>query len=116
MKTYVCIEAKSKNDIEKAINALSVFGITVTIEDGAATTKAEPKAQPKTSSKKKSDDTFDRDKYLSIAKELGCLGKKGVWKGCRPTVYKVMDGTLTKAKAKAEVKAFAEAKGWKLNK
>lgn len=68
------------------------------------------KAQPK------ADDDFDRAKYEATAKQLGCFGKRGVWKCCRPTVYKVMDGSLSLAKAKAEVKKIATEKGWELSK
>ena len=106
-----------KGNIETAIAVLTAMGITIEDCDGAKTETSSPKEKKpsKTSSKKKSDNSFDRDKYLSVAEELGCRGKHGVWKACRPTVYKVLDGSLSIAKAKAEVKAFAKANGWKLN-
>ena len=75
-----------------------------------SSTKSKGKAQPK------ADDDFDRAKYEATAKQLGCFGKHGVWKCCRPTVYKVMDGSLSLAKAKAEVKKIAAEKGWELSK
>lgn len=119
MKMNGVLEGTKKN-IGILIGIGASLGVTITIEDcdGTATATASPKekqtTKKQTSSKKKSDDSFDRAKYLSVAERLGCLGKHGVWKACRPTVYKVMDGTLSEAKGKAEVKAFAKANGWKL--
>lgn len=69
------------------------------------------KSTTKTTSKKskasKSDD-FDRTAYEKIARELGCMGKRGVYKACRQYVYGVMDGSMTKAQAKRKVKAYTD--------
>ncbi len=48
----------------------------------AARAKAEAKANAK---------PFDRERYESIANALEVLGKNGVYKFARPTVYKLMD-------------------------
>lgn len=69
------------------------------------TTKAKPKA-------KKSNDDFNYDRYVSIAKELGVYGKHGVWKCARPAVYKVMNGEATMKQAMAEIKKVIKANGW----
>lgn len=74
--------------------------------------KAETKKTTKTKPAAKVDNSFDRDKYLETAKKLGCLGAKGVWKCARPIVYKVMDGSMTQTKAKAEIKAIIAKNGW----
>lgn len=58
------------------------------------------------------DDGFDRERYESIAKQLGCFGKHGVWRCCRPIVYAVMDGQKTVKAAKAEVSKIKAANGW----
>ena len=58
---------------------------------------------------------FDRERYESVAEALGVLGKHGVYKFARPTVYEVMDkAKITKkvvAEAKAELLEKAKAQG-----
>ena len=115
MKKNFVIEGTTK-DVEKAIAVLTAMGLSI-IEDNATakTTKAQPKVEAKTKAKtssKKKSDNFDRALYESIAKELGVLGNHGVSKACRPTVYKVMDGSLSKAKAKKEVEAWKKSNPW----
>ena len=73
------------------------------------TTTAKSNSKPKA---KKAKDDFDYDKYISIAKKIGCYGNKGVWKCGRSTVYKVMNGELTQTQAKAEIKAIVAKNGW----
>ena len=75
------------------------------------TTKAKPSTAKKTA-QPKAEGTFDRDKYEATAKQLGCLGKHGVWKCCRPTVYAVMDGTMTLANGKKAVAKVKKDNGW----
>lgn len=81
------------------------------------TTKAKPSTAKKPVATKKpaqpkAEDTFDRDKYEATAKQLGCYGKRGVWKCCRPTVYAVMDGTMTLANGKKAVAKVKKDNGW----
>lgn len=46
--------------------------------------------------KTKSESTFDREKYLSIAKELDALCQNGKpLKAVRPVIYAIMDGKET---------------------
>jgi hypothetical protein len=68
--------------------------------------------QKKSAPKSKAKSDFDRDKYLSVAKTLGCYGKKGVWKSCRQFVYAVMDGEITEAQGQDLVRQLKESKGW----
>ena len=111
MERTITIKGTAK-DIAKLEAMLAIINLEiVTTTAKAESPKETPKAK-KTSSKKKSDDNFDRALYESIAKELGVLGKHGVYKACRPTVYKVMDGSLTKAKAKKEVEAWKKSNPW----
>lgn len=105
MATTIIIAKNS--DAEKAMAVLTAMGITFTTteETAKATTKAKTtKAQPK--AEEKSENKFNRAKYESISREFGCWSerKSTCYKKCRDTVYKVMNGELTKAKAKAEVK------------
>ena len=45
---------------------------------------------------KKSESTFDREKYLAIAKELDALCQNGKpLKAVRPVIYAIMDGKET---------------------
>lgn len=78
---------------------------TKTTKTGTNRSNSKPKA-------KKAKDEFDYDKYISIAKKIGCYGNKGVWKCGRSTVYKVMNGELTQTQAKAEIKAIVAKNGW----
>lgn len=57
---------------------------------------------------------FDRKKYEEVAEKLGVLGKNGVYKFARPTVYKAMEEkSLTKKKIEeyaAEIMEIAKKK------
>lgn len=57
---------------------------------------------------------FDRKKYEEVAEKLGVLGKNGVYKFARPTVYKAMEEkSLTKKKIDeyaAEIMEIAKKK------
>lgn len=73
---------------------------------------APKQSKTKKSASKKDNSDFDREKYLSVAKTLGCYGKKGVWKSCRQFVYAVMNGELTEAQGQDLVRQLKESKGW----
>ena len=104
------VEKLAQTEAEALANALASTKSSKPATQSSTKSKGKGKAQPK------ADDNFDRAKYEATAKQLGCFGKHGVWKCCRPTVYKVMDGSLSLAKAKAEVKKIATEKGWELSK
>ena len=80
-----------------------VTKVSTTKDQPKVTTKPQPKPQKQTSKKS---DGFDRAKYEVISREFGCWSEKRntCYKKCRDLVYKVMNGELTKAKGKAEVK------------
>lgn len=63
---------------------------------------------------KQSNSDFDRKKYEEVAEKLGVLGKNGVYKFARPTVYKAMEEkSLTKKKIEeyaAEIMEIAKKK------
>ena len=62
----------------------------------------------------KANSDFDRKKYEEVAEKLGVLGKNGVYKFARPTVYKAMEEkSLTKKKIDeyaAEIMEIAKKK------
>lgn len=96
-------------DTLKSIEVIcSAFGkeVKTTKDQPKVSTKAEPKPQPKAEKQTKKSDTFDRKAYEAISREFGCWSerKSTCYKKCRDTVYAVMNGTMTKAKGKAEVK------------
>lgn len=112
MKKSIVING-TKENIAKLEAMAALFDITIELPEEVKTETKQPKAVKKTA---KSDNWTEADKaeYRKIAKELGCLGRRGVWKECRQYCYAVMDGSMTKAKAKKAVKDFASSKGWKL--
>ena len=63
---------------------------------------------------KQGNSDFDRKKYEEVAEKLGVLGKNGVYKFARPTVYKAMEEkSLTKKKIDeyaAEIMEIAKKK------
>ena len=116
MTTTITIKGTAK-DIAKLEAMLAIINLEiVSTTETAESPKETPKAKAKTSSKKKSDDDFDRKTYEELAKSFGCYGKNGCWKACRPIVYAVMNGEMTKANGKREVAKIAKAKGWALTK
>lgn len=78
-----------------------------------STVKNNAKATGKTKAKNSNAD-FDRKKYEEVAEKLGVLGKNGVYKFARPTVYKAMEEkSLTKKKIDeyaAEIMEIAKKK------
>ena len=101
--TEYTVNEEVLNSIVTICNAL---GTKKTVKTTKA--KAQPKAEVKATAKaevKADKATFDRKAYESISREFGCWSDKRncCYKKCRDVVYKVMDGSLTKAKGKAEV-------------
>ena len=93
------------NEPKKTTKTKPVAKVTKSASKPKTTTKSKPKA-------KKSNDDFNYDQYVSIAKELGVYGKHGVWKCARPAVDKVMNGEATMKQAMAEVKKVIKTNGW----
>lgn len=93
-KTEIVEPEKKKNTKAKATK-------------GKATTKA-----------KASDSNFDRELYTEVAEKLGVLGKHGVYRFARPTVYKAMeennltDKKIESYKAKLEKIATEKELTW----
>ena len=113
MKMNIVIEG-SKQNIAKFEAMAALFDIKVTLPEEVETVVEQPKAEKETTKSGNGWTEAQKAEYRKIAKELGCLGKGGVWKACRKYCYAVMDGSMTKAKAKKAVKDFANEKGWKL--
>ena len=57
---------------------------------------------------KKDEDWFNAEKYIETAKKLNVMGEERPYKWAKPTIYKVMKGELTIAKAKKALVAIAE--------
>lgn len=78
-----------------------------------STVQNNAKASGKAKASKANSD-FDRKKYEEVAEKLGVLGKNGVYKFARPTVYKAMEEkSLTKKKINeyaAEIMEIAKKK------
>lgn len=108
----------SETDVAKVIAVCVTLGVEIKAVDEvkASTTKKAP-------SEKKDDDNFPRAKYTAMAKELGCLSKKGTcWNSCRDIVYDAIGWDkvnsveckpkMTKAQAKKAVDKIKKDKGW----
>lgn len=107
--TLTNIDSLDAKNFELLSNYLAKKGVEFEIN------QSEPISTPKqkTSAPKSKDNSdFDREKYLSVAKTLGCYGKKGVWKSCRQFVYAVMDGEITEAQGIDLVNQLKASKGW----
>jgi len=121
MTKNITLTAKTAKELEAFITAMtmagSMNGVTVTVgnsvsEEPKVETKKATTSKSKKTTSSKSEDTFDRTKYEATAKQLGCYGKHGVWKCCRPTVYAVMDGSMTLANGKKAVAKVKKENGW----
>ena len=92
--------------LQKLSTQLEKMGITSTTEK-----KCEIIKVSKANKESKANEEFDRKKYEEIATELGVLGKHGVHKFARQTVYEAMaESKLTKKKIeeyKAKLNAIA---------
>lgn len=114
LKKILVIEKITEEQFVTLKAVITAMGIDFIEPGNSGSETASPKAKKTTTKQtsKKSDDNFDRAKYEATAKQLGCFGKHGVWKCCRPTVYAVMNGEMTVAKGKTEVKAVIKKNGW----
>lgn len=102
---------ESMDSIVERVDALE--DVAPAKQEKASTKKSKTSSSKKSGSKKSSkSDDFDYDLYKATAKKLGCLGKRGVWRGCREFVYAVMNGEMTEVKAKAKVKAWRNEQDW----
>ena len=102
----VTISGKAK-DVANVQNFMKENGVKYsTVQNNA---KATGKAKAS-----KANSNFDRKKYEEVAEKLGVLGKNGVYKFARPTVYKAMEEkSLTKKKIEeyaAEIMEIAKKK------
>lgn len=112
---------KQKNTTKKQEVTLNdIYNLVVDLGNRVSALEEKRTKSSTSSSKKsgtgkkssKSSDDFDYDTYKATAKKLGCLGKRGVWKGCRQFVYAVMNGEMTEKVAKAKVKAWRDEQDW----
>ncbi len=104
----------SKTEIKKATVTLEFIGSIEKLEElkkaienlGIETKTIKP-------CKTISNEEFNRDLYVQLAKELGVLGLHGVYKFARPVIYKAMaEKTITPTKIKnyrKEIEKLAKA-------
>lgn len=107
--TLTNIDTLDAKNFELLSNYLAKKGVEFEINQ---TEPISAPKQKKSAPKSKAKSDFDREKYLSVAKTLGCYGKKGVWKSCRQFVYAVMDGEITVEQGQDLVNQLKASKGW----
>lgn len=111
--TLTNIDSLDPHNFELLSNYLAKKGVEFEINQTVEPISAPKQSkQKKSAPKSKAKSDFDREKYLSVAKTLGCYGKKGVWKSCRQFVYAVMSGEITEAQGQDLVRQLKESKGW----
>ena len=89
---------------------LAKLGIEVNVVEEKKDEIEPPKkaGRPPKTVKKEEAKPFDKEKYRKNAEELGVLGKHGVYRFARPTVYKSMEHAKLTKKLIAEYKKELE--------
>lgn len=118
MAKILTIGFENMDKMAEVEGVLKALGIKYTVKDvvkaenvnAPASNKVDTKAKDevKKSAPRKNSSNFDRELYIKCATELGVLGKSGVYKFARQTVYDAMSevgksksGKLTKTVIKS---------------
>ena len=106
-KANATAKKSTKVNKEEKTMAKNTKTMELTVEEMEMIKAARAKAEKKANEK-----PFDREQYESIANELGVLGKHGVYKFARATVYELLNADkITKTavnKAKKELAKIAK--------